>query len=148
MPRILTDDGMLEGDGMANAHAVTLRIDMSLTEIHQEIAKLGKITNAPHTKVGLDRRGNEVLYVRNPSGADKLKRLVMSAEMRQVNRERLMALINLASQRAGIDAGDQSLADVREALSRGNGNFLDALGKLAAREALKNYQSGGGNSLF
>ena len=133
---------------MTNTRAVALRTDMSLMKIHQEIATLGNITNAPHTKVGLDRRGNEVLYVRNPSGADKLKRLVMSAEMREVNRERLMALINLASQRAGIDAGDQSLADVREALWRGNGNFLDALGKLAAQEALNNYQSGGGNSLF
>ena len=134
--------------GMANTRAVTLRTDMSLVKIHQEITKLGNITNAPHTKVGLDRWGNEVLYLRNPSGADKLKRLVMSAEMRQVNRERLMALINLAGQRAGIDAGDQSLADVREALSRGNGTFLDALGKLATREALRNYQSGGGKSLF
>ena len=72
MPRILTYDVMLEGDGMVNAHAVTLRTDMSLTEIHQEIAKLGNITNAPHTKVGLDSRGDEVLYVRNSSVADKL----------------------------------------------------------------------------
>ena len=133
---------------MANAHAVTLRIDMSLTEIHQEIAKLGNITNAPHTKVGLDSRGDEVLYVRNSSVADKLKRLVVSAEMREVNRERLMALISLASRRAGIDPGDQALADVRDALRRGNGNFLDALGSLAAQEALRNYHAGSDKSLF
>jgi hypothetical protein len=148
MPRILTDDGMLEGDGMANAHAVTLRTGMNLTEIHQEIAKLGKITNAPHTKVGLDSQGDEVLYVRNSSVADKLKRSVMSAEMREVNRERLMALISLASGRAGIDPGDQALADVRDALRRGNGTFLDALGSLAAQEALRNYQSGSDKFLF
>ena len=67
---------------MANAHAVTLRIDMNLTEIHQEIAKLGNITNAPHTKVGLNSQGDEVLYVRKSSVADKLKRLVMSADAR------------------------------------------------------------------
>ena len=133
---------------MVNAHAVTLRTDMSLTEIHQEIAKLGNITNAPHTKVGLDSRGDEVLYVRNSSVADKLKRLVVSAEMREVNRERLMALISLASRRAGIDAGDQALADVRDALRRGNGNFLDALGSLAAQEALRNYHAGSDKSLF
>ncbi|MEK0428886.1 MAG: hypothetical protein RL001_1413 [Pseudomonadota bacterium] len=148
MPRILTYDVMLEGDGMVNAHAVTLRTDMSLTEIHQEIAKLGNITNAPHTKVGLDSRGDEVLYVRNSSVADKLKRLVVSAEMREVNRERLMALISLASRRAGIDPGDQALADVRDALRRGNGNFLDALGSLAAQEALRNYHAGSDKSLF
>ena len=148
MPRILTYDGMLEGDGMVNAHAVTLRTDMSLTEIHQEIAKLGNITNAPHTKVGLDSQGDEVLYVRNSSVADKLKRSVMSAEMCEVNRERLMALISLASRRAGIDPGDQALADVRDALRRGNGNFLDALGSLAAQEALRNYHAGSDKSLF
>lgn len=148
MPRILTDDGMLEGDGMANAHAVTLRIDMSLTEIHQEIAKLGKITNAPHTKVGLDSQGDEVLYVRKSSVADKLKRLVMSAEMREVNRERLMALISLASGRAGIDPGNQALADVRDALRRGNGTFLDALGSLATQEALMKYHAGSDKSPF
>ena len=148
MPRILTYDVMLEGDGMVNAHAVTLRTDMSLTEIHQEIAKLGNITNAPHTKVGLDSRGDEVLYVRNSSVADKLKRLVVSAEMREVNRERLMALISLASRRAGIDPGDQALADVRDALRRGNGNFLDALGSLAAQEALRNYHAGSDKSPF
>lgn len=133
---------------MLNAHTATLRTDMTLTQIYQEMTKLGNITNAPHTKVQLDNRGNEVLYVRNPTSADKIKRAVMSAEMREVNRERLMALINLASRRAGIDPGDQALADVKTALRTGNGSLLDALSKLAAQEALGNYRSGSSKSLF
>ena len=125
-----------------------MRCRCTKSPIQEKIKKLGNITNAPHTKVGLDSQGDEVLYVRKSSVADKLKRLVMSAEMREVNRERLMALISLASRSAGIDPGDQALADVRDALRRGNGTFLDALGSLAAQEALRNYQSGSDKSPF
>ena len=132
---------------MVSAPTVTLKIDMSLTEIHQEISKLGKVTDAPNTDTRIDSNGNEVLYVRNPSLADKIKRLVMSAEMREVNRERLMSLISLASRRAGIDPKDQALADVRNALNAGNGDFLGKLGELAAQAALRNYQKGN-QSLF
>ncbi len=133
---------------MVNAHAVTLRTDMSLTEIHQEISRMGDITDVLNTKVQLDNKGNEVLYARKPSVADKIKRLMMSAEMREVNKARLMALINLASVRAGIDPGDQALADVKNAFNRGNRAFLDALGKLASQEALGKYVAGNSKSLF
>ncbi len=132
---------------MAYANAVTLRTDMSLSEIHQEISRLGQITDAPHTKAQLDSKGNEVLYVRNPSVGDKMKRWMMSAEMRALNQESLMSLIRLASQRAGIDSNDQALADVRRALRAGNGKFLDKLGELASQAAMGNYHTGS-NSLF
>ena len=133
---------------MANAPIATLRTDMSLSQIYHEMARLGNITDAPHTRLQLDSHGNEVLYVRKPSLADKIKQRVMSAEMREVNRGRLMALISLASQQARIDPGDQALADVKTALRTGNGGLLDALSKLAAQEALGNYRSGSSNSLF
>lgn len=127
---------------------IRLSTDMSLTDIHQEISRLGKITDAPNTDTQLDGNGNEVLYVRKPSMTDKLKRLVMSAEMREVNQERLMALIDLVSRRAGIDPSDQALADVRQALSTGNGAFLDALNTLASRERMGKYVSSNGQYLF
>lgn len=132
---------------MATTRSVVLRTDMNLQEIHKEIAKLGDINTVPDSEASLDGHGNEVLYLRVPSAADKLKRLFMPKEMQEVNRNRLMSLIEIACKNAGIADNAEALTDVRHALRTGNGKFQDKLATLATIGALNTYGRGA-NELF
>ncbi len=120
---------------------------MNLQEIHQEITKLGDLNTVPNSKASLDSQGNEVLYLRAPSVADKLKRLFMPREMRDVNRNRLISLIKIACQNEKIDTSQQAFIDVKKDLKTNFGTFRENLASLATIGALNSY-SQGRNSLF
>ncbi len=132
---------------MRNPTEVRLNTQMTLGDIYQQLTTLGNITSAPHTKTEFDQQGTEILYVRKPLAADKLKRMVATAEMREVNRERLMCLIDEVVRRVDIKDADSMLESLRKSLRKEDGSFLDQLGKLVTHMNLSNYTKGS-NSLF
>lgn len=122
---------------MAQAQSVMLRSTMSFTETLQEISKLGNTKAVPITEIGLDINGDKVLFLRNPTAADKLKGLFLSKSKQDANVDRLLLWVENACEKAGIDPNCDAMTDVKRALINGEGGFQYKLHLLEANALLQ-----------
>ena len=111
----------------------TLREGMSLADIQSEMSKLGNFRSPPSQYHTMED-GVEVVYVKNSSPQDKLKRLVMSDDMKVDQARPLSNLILTACEKIGVDSSDRDYQNIREALINGNGDFHREMNNLVAQE--------------
>ena len=113
----------------------TLTEGMSLGDIQLEMRKLGDFRSPPsqhHTM----KNGVEFVYVKNSGPQDKLKRLLMSEDMKVDESRPLANLILTACEKIGVDSSDRDYQNIREALITGNGDFQGQISDLATQEAI------------
>jgi hypothetical protein len=112
-----------------------LKEGMSLGDIQSEMNKLGNFRSPPSQYHTMED-GVEVVYVKNSGPQDKLKRLVMSDDMKVDQARPLANLILTACQKIGVDFSDTDYQNLREALINGNGDFQGKISDLATQEAI------------
>ena len=113
----------------------TLTEGMSLGDIQLEMRKLGDFRSPPsqyHTM----KNGVEVVYVKNSGPQEKLKRLLMSEDMKVDESRPLANLILNACKKIGVDSSDRDYQNIREALINGNGDFQGGISHLALQEVM------------
>jgi uncharacterized protein YeeX (DUF496 family) len=123
---------------MNSVNVARLTEGMSLGEIHLEMRKLGDFRSPPSQYHTMEN-GVEVVYVKKYGPKDRLKRLLMSQDMK-VNEARPLAnLILNACEKIGVDVSDSGYQNIREALINGNGDFHPEMNNLATQELLNKY---------
>lgn len=123
---------------MNSVNVARLTEGMSLGQIHLEMRKLGDFRSPPSQNHTM-KNGVEVVYVKKSGPQDRLKRLIMSQDMK-VNEARPLAnLILNACKKIGVDVSDSGYQNIREVLINGNGDFHREMNNLATREALDKY---------
>lgn len=123
---------------MNSVNVARLTEGMSLGEIHLEMRKLGDFRSPPSQYHTMEN-GVEVVYVKKSGPQDRLKRLLMSQDMK-VNEARPLAnLILNACEKIGVDVSDSGYQNIREALINGNGDFHPEMNNLATQELLNKY---------
>ena len=106
---------------------------MNLGAIQGEMSKLGDFRSPP-SQYHMMEDGVEVIYVKNSGPQDKLKRLVMSDDMKVDQARPLSNLILTAREKIGVDSSDRDYKNIREALINGNGDFHREMNYLVAQE--------------
>ena len=120
---------------MGSARVARLTEGMSLADIQREMNKLGEFRTAPSQYHTMEN-GQEVNYVKKSGPQDRLKRLVMSDDMRADVARPLSNLILHACKRIGIDVTDSRYQSIREALVSDNGDFQSDMRDLVGLEAM------------
>ena len=106
---------------------------MNLGAIQGEMSKLGDFRSPPSQYHTMEN-GVEVIYVKKSGPQDKLKRLVMSDDMKVDQARPLSNLILTACEKIGVDSSDRDYQNIREALINGNGDFHREMNNLVAQE--------------
>ena len=109
---------------------------MNLRAIQGEMSKLGNFRSPPSQYHTMEN-GVEVVYVKNSSPQEKLKRLVMSDDMKVDQVRPLSNLILNACKNIGVDVSDSRYKNIREALVTGNGDFHSDMRDLVGLEFMK-----------
>jgi len=123
------------GGGMNLTKVARLTEGMNLRAIQAEMSKLGDFRSPPSQYHTMES-GVEVIYVKNSGPQDKLKRLVMSDDMKVDQARPLSNLILTACEKIGVDSSDRDYQNIREALITGNGDFQGKISDLATQEAI------------
>jgi hypothetical protein len=110
-----------------------LKEGMSLGDIQSEMNKLGNFRSPPSQYHTMEN-GVEVVYVKNSGPQDKLKRLVMSDDMKVDQARPLSNLILNACKKIGVDVSDGRYQNIREAIINGNGDYHREMNNLVAQE--------------
>ncbi len=113
----------------------TLTEGMSLGDIQREMSKLGDFRSPPSQYHTMEN-GVEVVYVKKSGPQDRLRRLVMSDDMKADEARPLANLILNACKKIGVDSSDRDYQNIREALINGNGDFQGKISDLATQEAI------------
>ncbi len=121
---------------MGSARMARLTEGMSLADIQQEMNKLGGF-RAPPSQYHTMENGQEVVYVKKSSPQDRLKRLVMSDDMKADEARPLANLILNACKNINIDISDSRYQNIREALVTGNGDFHLEMQDLVGIEVMR-----------
>jgi hypothetical protein len=108
---------------------------MNLGAIQSEMSKLGNFRSPPSQYHTMEN-GVEVVYVKKSGPQDKLKRLIMSDDMKADEAKPLSNLILTACKKIGVDDSDSGYQKIREALINGNDDFYGELINLATQEAM------------
>ncbi len=108
---------------------------MSLGAIQSEMSKLGEFRSPPSQYHTMEN-GVEVVYVKKSGPQDKLKRLIMSEDMRADEAKPLSNLILNACKKIGVDDSNSGYQNILEALINGNGDFQGEMVDLATQEAI------------
>jgi hypothetical protein len=108
---------------------------MNLGAIQGEMSKLGDFRSPPSQYHTMED-GVEVVYVKNSAPQDKLKRLVMSDDMKVDQARPLSNLILNACKKIGVDVSDSLYQNIREAIIKGNGDFHSDMHDLVGIEAM------------
>jgi hypothetical protein len=121
---------------MGSARMARLTEGMSLADIQREMNKLGEFRTPPSQYHTMEN-GQEVIYVKKSGPQDRLKRLVMSDDMRADEARPLCNLILHACKKIDVDDTDGRYGNIREALITGNESFASDLKDLVAIEVMK-----------
>ncbi len=108
---------------------------MNLRAIQSEMRKLGDFRSPPSQYHTMEN-GVEVVYVKNSGPQGKLKRLLMSEDMKADEARPLANLILNACKKIGVDSSDRDYQNIRESLINGNGDFQEKISDLATQEAI------------
>ena len=114
----------------------TLKEGMSLRDIQREMSKLGDFRSPPSQYHTMEN-GVEVVYVKKSGPQDRLRRLVLSDEMKADEASPLANLILNACEKIGVDIADGRYQNIREALVTGNGDFHSDMRDLVGLEAMR-----------
>jgi hypothetical protein len=118
---------------MNSVNVARLTEGMSLGQIYLEMRKLGDFRSPPSQNHTMEN-GVEVVYVKKSGPQDRLKRLIMSQDMK-VNEARPLAnLILNACKKIGVDVSDSGYQNIREVLINGNGDFHLEMQNLVLKE--------------
>ena len=120
---------------MNSTRVARLTEGMSLADIQRELNKLGEFRNPPSQHHTMEN-GVEVVYVKKSGPQDRLKRMIMSDDMKVDEARPLANLILNACERIGIDASDSRYQNIREAIINGNGDFHSDMRDLVGLEAM------------
>ena len=118
---------------MNSANTVRLTEGMSLLEIQKEMNKLGAFRTPPaqyHTV----ENGLEVIYVKKAGPQDRLRRLIMSDDMKTDEARPLANLLLSACKKIGVDISDSRYQNIREALISDKGDFQSDMQDLVMLE--------------
>ena len=121
---------------MNSANVARLTEGMSLADIQREMSKLGNFHSPPshyHTM----ENGVEVVYVKKSGPQDRLKRLIMSEDMKVDEARPLSNLIFNACKKIGVDVSDSRYQNISEALINGNEDFQSDMRDLVGLEFMK-----------
>jgi len=110
---------------------------MNLGAIQSEMSKLGDFRSPPSQYHTMEN-GQEVIYVKKSGPQDRLRRLVMSDDMKADEASPLANLILNACKKIGVDITDGRYQNIREALVTGNGDFHSDMRDLVGLEAMRN----------
>ena len=108
---------------------------MNLEAIQGEMSKLGDFRSPPSQYHTMEN-GQEVIYVKKSGPQDRLRRLVMSDEMKVGEASPLANLILNACKKIGVDVADGRYQNIREALVNGNVDFHSDMRDLVVLEAM------------
>ena len=108
---------------------------MNLGAIQSEMSKLGDFRSPPSQYHTMEN-GVEVVYVKKSGPQDKLRRLIMSDDMKADEAKPLSNLILNACKKIGVDDSDIGYQKISEALIYGNEDFFGELINLTTREAM------------
>ena len=120
---------------MGSARVARLSEGMSLPDIQREMNKLGEF-RTPSSQYHTIENGQEVIYVKKSSPQDRLKRLVMSDDMKADEATPLSNLILHACKKIGVDATDSRYKNISDSLIMGNKNFQSNMKDLVALEVM------------
>jgi hypothetical protein len=123
---------------MNSANVARLTEGMSLADIQGEMSKLGNFRSPPSQYHTMEN-GVEVVYVKKSGPQEKLKRLVMSEDMKVDEARPLANLILDACKKIDIDVSDSRYQNIREALAVGNGDFQSDMQDLVSLESMRNF---------
>jgi hypothetical protein len=123
---------------MSSASVARLTEGMSLVEIQKEMNKLGTF-HIPPVQHHTVENGIEVIYVKKAGPQDRLRRLIMSDEMKTDEARPLANLILNACKKIGVDISDSRYQNVREALISDKGDFHSDMQDLVGKEAMRNF---------
>ena len=124
------------GRGMNSRNVARLTEGMNLGAIQSEMSKVGEFRSPPSQYHTMEN-GMEVVYVKKSGPQDRLKRLIMSDDMKVDEARPLANLILKACEKIGIDASDSRYQNIREAIINGNGDFHSDMRDLAGLEVMK-----------
>jgi len=128
---------------MNSTNVARLTEGMNLSAIQGEMRKLGDFRSPPSQYHTMEN-GVEVVYVKKSGPQDRLKRLIMSAEMKVDQARPLANLISNACKKIDIDVSDSGYQNIREALINGNGDFHHEMQNLVLQEAMIKHSRGHG----
>ena len=123
---------------MNSTNVARLTEGMNLGAIQSEMSKLGNFRSPPSQYHTMED-GVEVVYVKKSGPQDRLKRLIMSDEMKVDQARPLANLILNACKNIGLNDSDSGYQNLREALINGNGDFYGELMNLATQEAIDQH---------
>ena len=121
---------------MNSANVARLTEGMSLADIQREMSKLGNF-HSPPSQYHTMENGVEVVYVKKSGSQDRLKRLIMSEDMKVDEARPLSNLIFNACKKIGVDVSDSRYQNIREALINGNEDFQSDMRDLVGLEFMK-----------
>lgn len=108
---------------------------MNLGAIQGELSKLGNFRSPPSQYHTMEN-GVEVVYVKQSGPQDRLKRFIMSDDMKMDEARPLANLILNACKKIDVNISDSRYQNIREALVTGNGDFSLELANLVFLETL------------
>jgi len=120
---------------MNSTNVARLTEGMNLGAIQSEMSKLGNFRSLPSPYHTMEN-GVEVVYVKKSGPQDRLKRLIMSDEMKVDQARPLANLILQACKNIDVDDSDSGYQNLRDALINGNGDFHGEMINLVTREAM------------
>jgi hypothetical protein len=123
---------------MSSARVARLTEGMSLADIQREMNKLGEFRSPPSQYHTMEN-GQEVIYVKKSGPQDRLKRLVISADMKVDEARPLANLILDAYKKIGVNVWDGGYQNIREALINNKGDFHTELQNLVVLEAMSQH---------
>jgi hypothetical protein len=121
---------------MGSARVARLTEGMNLADIQREMHKLGEFRSPPSQYYTMEN-GQEVIYVKKSGPQDRLKRLIMSEDMKVDEARPLSNLILNACKKIGVDVSDSRYRNVREALINGDVDFQSDMRDLVGLEFMK-----------
>lgn len=120
---------------MNSTNVARLTEGMNLRAIQSEMRKLGNLRSPPSQYHTMEN-GVEVVYVKKSGPQERLKRLIMSDEMKVDQARPLANLISKACKNIDVDDSDSGYQNLREALINGNGDFHGEMTNLVTLEAM------------
>ena len=120
---------------MSSGLVARLTADMNLAQIQDKLSELGEFRSAPSQHHTMEK-GIEVIYVKKSSPQDRLKRLIMSDDMKADAAMPLANLILNACKNIKVDSTDSRYQNIHKALTTGKGDFSSELANLVLQETL------------
>lgn len=111
---------------------------MSLADIQREIHKLGDFRTPPSQHHTMEN-GVEVIYVKKTDLQDRLKRMLMSDDMKADEAMPLANLIFNICKEKGIDISPAELKNIRESLVNDNRKFREQFDDLVTMEVMNQH---------